>query len=127
MSNRKQIGQIGEDAGARYLENRGYKILERNWQDKHRQGEIDIVAKKKNKIIFVEIKTLVGQNQVFLPEDEINQNKKKQLVKMTQIYLRANNISFETPHQIDILAVELNPISGEPAIRHLENTLGDKN
>lgn len=52
----KKIGNAGEDLACRYLEKRGYKILERN---KHysRFCEIDIIAEYKNTLVFVEVKT----------------------------------------------------------------------
>lgn len=55
MNNRK-LGDAGEDLACRYLEKNGYEILERN---KHysRFCEIDIIAKNKNTIVFVEVKT----------------------------------------------------------------------
>lgn len=124
---RKQTGKLGEDIAVKHLKKKKYKILARNWQNKW--GEIDIVAKHKRKIIFVEVKTLrlaplaQGRPSYFSPFDEINEKKKRQLVKMAQIYLLQNKISLETPHQIDVIAVELT--DGKPNIRHLENTLED--
>jgi putative endonuclease len=51
-----QTGNIGEDFTARYLENRGYKVLDRNWRIK--EGELDIVLLSPEKeIVFVEVKT----------------------------------------------------------------------
>lgn len=117
---RKQIGKLGENTAVEYLKKKRHRILARNWQNKW--GEIDIVAKRKKRIVFVEVKTL-QKTQNFLPEDQINQKKKRQLVKMAQIYLLQNNLPLETPHQIDVIAVEL--IASEPKIRHLENVLED--
>lgn len=120
----KQTGKLGEDIAVQYLRKKRYRILARNWHNKW--GEIDIVAKKKKRIVFVEVKTLQRKTDMppnFLPEDQINNKKKRQLVKMAQIYLLNNKIPLETPHQIDVIAIEL--IVGEPKIRHLENVLCD--
>lgn len=123
--NSKQTGNLGEDIAADHLKKKRYKILARNWQNKW--GEIDIVAKKKRKIIFVEVKTLrlatLAQGRPFLPEDEINERKKRQLVKMAQIYLLDNKLPLDSSCQIDVMAIEIT--AGEPKIRHLENTLED--
>lgn len=121
---RKETGELGEDIAVEHLEKERYKILARNWKNKW--GEIDIVVKKKRKIIFVEVKTLQRKTDappVFLPEDQINEKKKRQLVKMAQIYLLRNKLSLGIPHQIDVIAIELT--DGEPKIRHLENVLED--
>ena len=121
--NRKQTGKLGEDIAAKHLKKQRYKILARNWKNKW--GEIDIVAKHKKRIIFVEVKTLQQSQDKpnFLPEDKIDEKKKRQLVKMAQIYLLQNKLSLGIPHQIDVIAIEL--IDGEPKIRHLENVLED--
>jgi len=138
MARNKQTGSLGEKIAERYLEKRGYKVLAKNWQNKW--GEIDIVAEKNKVIHFVEVKTLHSaqakpfrsaspgpawdkQGEAFLPEDEIGQKKKKQLLKMAQIYLSANRLRLNTPCQIDILAVELK--NGQTKIRHLENVIED--
>ena len=56
MLNQKQkIGEKGETIAERYLKKKGYKILERNYRTK--LGEIDIIAKDKKTIVFVEVKT----------------------------------------------------------------------
>ena len=54
VNTKQQIGKIGEDLATKYLSSSGYRILERNYRGK--QGEIDIIATEKNKIIFVEVK-----------------------------------------------------------------------
>ena len=53
--NNKELGKIGENIAISYLEKNKYDILERNFYCK--QGEIDIIAKQKGVIIFIEVKT----------------------------------------------------------------------
>ena len=50
---KKEFGNTGEDIATEYLEKQGYIILERNFYCK--QGEIDIIAKDKNEVVFVEV------------------------------------------------------------------------
>lgn len=52
---RRQLGALGEQMAARYLEMRGYRILERNWR--HRRGELDLIAADGDVIVAVEVKT----------------------------------------------------------------------
>ena len=53
--NTKILGNAGENLAAAYLENHGYRILERNYRCK--QGEIDIIAQKCDVLVFIEVKT----------------------------------------------------------------------
>jgi putative endonuclease len=101
---RKEIGQLGEDIAVGYLKKRSYRIKEKNYWTA--QGEIDIIAEKDNRLIFLEVKTL-SENNCFQPEDHLNLKKKKQLIKLSRAYLRANNYGEETSWQIDIIAVQL--------------------
>ena len=55
MNQRQEFGKAGEDLAVRYLRKKGYKILERNYTCP--VGEIDIVARDKKTIAFVEVKT----------------------------------------------------------------------
>ncbi len=55
-TDKQKIGKIGEDCACKYLENAGYKIIDRNYLKKW--GEIDIVAKKGKKIHFIEVKSV---------------------------------------------------------------------
>jgi putative endonuclease len=55
MAQKDELGRRGEDLAARYLEDAGYRLIERNWRC--RQGEIDIIARTADTLIFVEVKT----------------------------------------------------------------------
>ena len=83
-----------------------------------------MVAKKKGKLVFVEVKT-IQKREGFLPEDEVDWKKKKQLRKMAQIYLSENKIPFESPWQIDIIAIEVSPDFKKAKIRHFPNAIED--
>ncbi|MDD4989845.1 MAG: YraN family protein [Candidatus Pacebacteria bacterium] len=122
----KQVGNIGENIAADYLKKNGYQILARNFKTKW--GELDIVASRNKTIVFVEVKTLkfnLNKKSEFSPEDEITFHKARQLRKMAQIYLSNNKLHLDTPHQIDILAIELMENSQVANIRHTENAIED--
>ncbi|MBM78511.1 MAG: YraN family protein [Crocinitomicaceae bacterium] len=57
MSKRSNVifGKQGEKAALEFFQNKGYKLLHKNWR--HRKSEIDLIVKKHNKIVFVEVKT----------------------------------------------------------------------
>ena len=118
----KELGNLGEKIAGCYLQRKRYKILAQNF--KRKWGEIDIVAKKKDRIVFFEVKS-IQKREGFLPEDEIDWKKKRQLWKMAQIYLSENKISFSIPWQIDIIAVEIFSDFKKAKIRHFENVIED--
>lgn len=124
----KELGNFGEKTARDYLKSKKYKILaqnfERKWASGPGGGEIDIIAKKKDKIIFLEVKAIL-EKEGFFPEDQVSQKKKRQLCKMAQIYLSENKIPFDTPYQIDIIAVEVSLDFKRAKIRHHENAIED--
>ena len=104
------IGQKGEDEAVKYLEARGYLVLDRNYRKPW--GELDIVAKLGNYIHFVEVKTVtrekLGTGDWYEPEDNIHPWKIKRLSRAIQTYLLEKKIDEETDWQVDSLAVYLN-------------------
>lgn len=58
MNLRQNLGRYGEDRAANFLQDRGYVIIERNWRS--RTGEIDLIAREKDRLVFVEVKTRNG-------------------------------------------------------------------
>lgn len=112
MDNRK-LGNAGEDLACRYLERNGYEILERN---KHfsRYCEIDIIAKYKNKIVFVEVKTR-KTNSFGVPAEAISRKKLEHLRQGALFYLKESKIK---NYQIDVIGITLKP---EIKIEHLKN------
>ena len=111
--NNKILGNAGEDLACRYLQKRGYEILERN---KHysRFCEIDIIAKYKNTVVFVEVKTRKN-NDFGLPVEAVTKTKYENLKKGVQFYLSENKVK---DYRIDVISITLKP---EIQIEHLKN------
>lgn len=86
----RSIGDIGEKAVCRYLKIRGYSILERNYWIKG--GEIDIIAKKRGVIHFVEVKTR-KENSLTTGEQAITYTKKQRIIKTAKYYCSVNNVN----------------------------------
>lgn len=84
MYKRHIIGKIGEDIAESYLIKNKYEIIERNFSC--RQGEIDIIAKYKNEIVFIEVKTR-SNNKYGNPIDAVTYFKKNHILKSIQYYL----------------------------------------
>lgn len=70
----KELGRKGEEAAARYLHQRGYEILERNWECF--AGEADIIAKDEDTLVFVEVKTRRGTGRGF-PSEAVDSRKRE--------------------------------------------------
>jgi len=123
MREKKDLGDIGEKIAEKYLKDKDYKILDRNFRYS-KLGELDIIAQRGNDIIFCEVKTRkkTGPSE-FLPEDNITHEKQKKLIKLSQIYLSKNKL-MDNSWQIDILAIEVYR-DGSYDIRHTENAVGD--
>ena len=66
------LGKAGEDAAAKYLEQNGYTIRDRNWRKNHL--ELDIVADKDKELIIVEVKTRSNTDYIE-PQDAVNWQK----------------------------------------------------
>ena len=99
MAEHNDLGKRGEDAAAKYLQNAGYHIIERNWVCE--KYEIDIIAENKEFIVFVEVKTR-SSNQWGNPEDAISKGKIRRIVEAADFYLKENDI--ETPARFDVIA-----------------------
>ncbi len=92
----KLTGQCGEDAAAAILKKKGYKIVERNYRNKI--GEIDIIAKNKDDLVFVEVKTRKSE-KFGTPAEAVTYYKKQKIVNTAKWYLSNNptelNIRFD--------------------------------
>ena len=100
------IGQKGEDEAAKYLTKAGFTILDRNYRKPW--GELDLIAKKGNKLYFVEVKTVTRDTFLpgdYEPEDNIHPWKVKRLSRAIETYLLAKRIDDDADWQVDAVSV----------------------
>ena len=83
----QKYGQESETAAVKYLKKKGYKIIERNFKTTY--GELDIIAKDKDTIAFIEVKARKNQN-FGSPKESITYTKKKKLSKSALYYLKSS-------------------------------------
>ena len=115
-----EIGQWGEDIACRYLEDKGYRILDRNFRRKW--GEIDIVCSvPRGTIVFIEVKTL--QLGGLRPEDNMTPSKQRKLIRSCKLYLSYKKYSNNTDWQIDVIAILLDKNTGKATVEHLEQAV----
>ena len=113
--NNVKTGAVGEDLARRYLERNGYEILDTNIKFS-RVCELDIIAKIKKIIVFVEVKT--RKTDAFgTPAEAITPAKYQNIKKGIYFYLQEKNIKYDK-FRIDVISVTLKP---ELKIEHLEN------
>lgn len=89
MRNNTKIGKYGENIAVKFLEKQNMKILDRNFYCK--QGEIDIIAKDKNEIIFCEVKTRSNDN-FGKAVDAVNNVKQNHIWNAAKFYLYLNGL-----------------------------------
>ncbi|HZL34769.1 MAG TPA: YraN family protein [Tepidisphaeraceae bacterium] len=110
---RDTLGDRGENLAARFLRNLGYKIIVRNFRCQ--TGEIDIIARDGGTLVFVEVKTRVGEEPA--PEVQVHDFKRHQITKTAKAYLGRYG-SPPPPARFDVVAIVW-PDGREPEIRHV--------
>jgi putative endonuclease len=120
-SKTQKLGQIGENIACKYLRNKGFIIIERNFT--LRCGEIDIIANKGEEIRFIEVKTVKyrGEGSFFRPEDNMHFNKLQRIIRTCLVYADMKKFGDHTPWQVDVLAIEYDAEIKRAYIRHLES------
>ena len=109
------FGKKGEIIAANYLKKQKYKILEMNYKNKI--GEIDIIAKDKDYLVFVEVKTRISSafgDQL----EEIDEEKQFKIRNVATMYLMKNKLLDKVPIRFDAIAI-LGDTDHE--IRHIQD------
>ena len=112
---RKRVGNWGELEAERYLKEKGYCILEKNYRAEG--GEIDLIAKDKKSLVFVEVKTSTSDT-FGEPEEWVDRRKQVQIGKVAMGYLMAKHIE-NMDCRFDVVGVIKNASKTE--IRHVED------
>lgn len=102
-THKQLLGKKGEELAATYLEQHGYRIIDRNF--KARYGEIDIIAIKDAILIFIEVKTRVGR-MFGLPEESVTPKKLNEVVG-TARYYKLLHPELPDAMRIDVIGIEL--------------------
>ena len=132
LTEKRKTGNLGEDLACRFLMKRGFDVIERNYLKKC--GEIDIIAKNKGKIHFIEVKSVSHEttlsvsvetngNGGFRPEDNVHPWKLQRLARTIQVYLQEKNVSSETDWQFDVITVYIDKKRLISKVNILENVV----
>ena len=103
-------GIRGEDLAVKYLKKKGYKVIERNYRCQW--GEIDLVARHKGTLIFVEIKSR-SSSDFGLPQDAVDRFKQEKLIQVARAYMAEHHLQETIPARFDVVAVYLTPSGPE--------------
>ena len=104
-SGRTQTGKRGEDIAVAYLKNRGYRIIERNY--KCLFGEIDIVAKDDDTVVFVEVKSRKSE-KFGDPQGAVGREKQKKISRISLKYLEEKHL-YPCDARFDVVAIKMLP------------------
>lgn len=115
---RLNLGKQGEELAARHLEQRGFKIVARNYRTP--VGELDIIARDRCHLLFVEVKTRRG-TAFGTPAEAVGAHKQRQIVRAAQWYLSSRSFPDLQP-RFDVIAVLTG--GSEPALSHIQNAFG---
>ncbi len=111
------IGDMGENAAEKYLKNKGYTIVGRNYRC--RSGEIDIIAKDNKYIVFAEVKTR-SINSIDRPVAWVDRKKQKKIIMAAYMYLEKNNIELQP--RFDVIEVVYDNITRMIiSVEHIED------
>lgn len=119
---RHDFGIWGEEIAAEYLEGKGYEIIKRNARTP--EGELDIVAREDEYLVFVEVKAR-GSRTHGVPEDALTVDKQRRLVRAAWSFLQELGLS-DSPWRIDVIAIEGSVAQGVQRLDHYEYAVGSE-
>ena len=110
----KEFGVTGEQMAARYLEDQGYVILDRNYRRGHK--EVDIIALDHGELAVIEVKTRANEDY-FTAEQAVDHRKRQNIIRVANNYVRSHHRT--EPLRFDIIAIVGSGATAE--IRHTKD------
>ncbi|MDD2890400.1 MAG: YraN family protein [bacterium] len=107
-----KTGAAGENLAVKYLENKGYITLERNYRFHHK--EVDVICEKKGVIVFVEVKSNIN-NDFGEPIEKVDRNKASNIIDVAQAYLLKRKLFGKCNVRFDVIGVK------NEKIQHIED------
>ena len=117
----RTLGIFGEQLAFSFLSQKGYKALLRNYQTP--LGEIDLIARHGESLVFVEVKTRSSEAMGH-PAEGVTPRKRRQIVKVAQYYLKRYGIR-DIPCRFDVVSI-LMLAEGQPQIELIQNAFGEE-
>ena len=118
-SHNKQVGYSGEEFVSKFLQKKGFKILERNYVIQG--GEIDLVCMDKDEIVFVEVKSLSSKSEIML-EQTITKKKNRSLIRTCRVWLSRKGLE-NSEWRIDFVGVIFERYDKIITLKHIRNAI----
>jgi len=114
----KIIGNYGEKIASDYIRKKGYKIIDKNLKISYK--ELDIIAKHKGKLIFIEVKTRTSD---FLgkAEDSMSAKKLHHLKKAINMYTSSNKSINPEMVRLDLICIDIDKVKKTAKIKHYKD------
>lgn len=109
------LGKEGERVAERYLQKKGYRVVERNYRCP--LGELDLVVLDRRVIVFVEVKTRTGHG-FGTPVEAVEFRKQRKMIQVAQFFLAEKKLQ-QRDARFDVVGVSWP--GGEPVVEHIEN------
>lgn len=100
--NKRSIGTEYESLASKFLESKGLRILEKNFRC--RLGEIDIIAREKNTIVFCEVKYRSSE-VMGMPQDAVDYRKRRRICRVADYYRMIHHLGEYTPFRFDVISI----------------------
>ena len=113
--NKRKLGNDYEDKACEYLLSEGYEILDRNFRSK--KGEIDIVARDKNVLVFIEVKYRRSKEYGYSAE-AVNTKKQMVIYRVAEVYLAYKKEYYGMPCRFDVIGFD------DKKLNHIKNAFG---
>lgn len=117
---RQGLGAAGEGLARRHLEDLGYTFFAANWR--YPGGELDLVMRDGDVLVFVEVKTRRGEH-LGAAEESISAAQTRRLVRASQTFLAKQPDLAEAFWRIDLLAITLSPSGAVSRLTHIPNAV----
>jgi len=115
--NNKELGNSGENTACLFLESKAYKIIEKNYRAYRK--EIDIIARKDEYIIFIEVKTRSSVN-FGTASESVNFKKQQHIIFAAKLFLLKNDLYSELQPRFDVIEIYRDKKTGKDYVRHIE-------
>jgi len=112
---RQLFGRDGERLAERYLQQKGYKLVERNYRC--RGGEVDLILLDRKVIVFVEVKTR-SDHEFGSPLEAVEARKQKKMIQAAQFFLNQKGLH-NREARFDVIGISW--VGQQPAVEHIEN------
>lgn len=123
-----QTGSVGEDVASRFLERKGFRIIEKNYRKPW--GEIDIITEREGIVHFIEVKAVSRQitdngsrEMDYRPEELVTMSKLRKVARTATLYMESRRDKRE--FQIDVVGVLLDIEKKKAKCRFFEQVLED--